>query len=154
MAAGVYLLLIKVKPCKIRVGSLGKLSFGGFYCYVGSAPSFARIKRHMRRKKKRFWHIDYLLSKGKVVKVFWKKARREEECKLAKILAENFEAVEGFGSSDCNCISHLFKVEKARLEKIVKKEKMEELAKVRFKLCRATLLLKESEQSNQKAKAL
>lgn len=46
------------------VGKLGKLRFEvGDYAYVGSARSnfLQRIKRHFSKKKKLFWHIDYLL---------------------------------------------------------------------------------------------
>jgi len=31
-----------------------------------------------------------------------------KECDIAKRLADYFDCVRGFGSSDCNCESHLF----------------------------------------------
>ena len=59
-----YLLQIEAgRNFKTRVGKLGSLYFKkGYYLYVGSAKRGleARIKRHLRKDKKIFWHIDYL----------------------------------------------------------------------------------------------
>jgi Uri superfamily endonuclease len=120
---GTYVLLLKLEaPRKIRAGSLGLMEFRkGYYAYVGSGMGSLekRIERHLRRKKRKFWHIDYLLAKGKVKKVlFWDSEK--VECELAKGLAERFEGVSKFGSSDCKCKSHLFYSENP-LEKIVLK---------------------------------
>jgi len=115
---GIYVLLIEVKrDLRTKVGKLGTVSFKrGFYAYVGSAQKSLekRVGRHLKRKKKKFWHIDYLLSNphAKVLKVFWKGEGKEGECLLAKKLGEKYEAVRGFGCSDCKCTSHLFRVEK------------------------------------------
>ena len=58
----VYVLIIQVADqCAITIGALGELIFKkGFYAYVGSAQSNfnQRIKRHLRKEKKLFWHID------------------------------------------------------------------------------------------------
>lgn len=111
---GIYLLLINVKKdIEIKVGSLGKLKFKkGFYVYVGSAQRNleARITRHKRSFKKKFWHIDYLLSdkNAEIIDVFYKNAKKSEECETAKKLSKSFISIEKFGCSDCNCISHLF----------------------------------------------
>lgn len=108
---GVYVLIINVKKdTLVTVGALGEISFTrGLYAYVGSAQSNLepRIKRHLKKKKPLFWHIDYLLDSGaaEILKVFAKEADRTEECTIARMLKG--EAIEGFGSSDCNCISHL-----------------------------------------------
>jgi len=60
---GVYVLLIWVKrKKKIRTGKLGSLEFArGLYFYVGRALNGleARIKKHLRKSKRHFWHIDY-----------------------------------------------------------------------------------------------
>lgn len=71
-----------------------------------------RIERHLRKTKQKFWHIDYLLDDAnvEVLKVFHKKAGRLEECKIAKNISEIGVPVKGFGSSDCKCESHLFKL--------------------------------------------
>ncbi len=108
----VYLLFFVIdKDRKIEVGKLGEIFFKkGEYIYVGSAKrSFEkRIKRHLRKKKKKFWHIDYLLSgEGKIKKIFLNPYMKE--CEAAKIfLQKNIPFIKNFGSSDCKCPSHLF----------------------------------------------
>ena len=124
---GIYLLVILVeKQRSIRVGSLGTLVFeSGLYAYVGSAQNSLekRVTRHLTRNKKRFWHIDYLLEDKhvKIVNVFYKVAPKSEECHIAKKIGETNLPIKGFGSSDCNCKSHLFKLNSPEsIEKIVK----------------------------------
>jgi adenylylsulfate kinase len=100
---------------RINVGSLGKIFFEkGLYAYVGSAQTNLekRIQRHIHKNKKRFWHIDYLLESKLVdiLKVFYKEAARKEECEIAKQISSKGCPMGGFGSSDCKCKSHLFKV--------------------------------------------
>jgi Uri superfamily endonuclease len=112
---GIYVLILKLEnDKKIKIGSLGELNFKkGFYAYVGSAQNSLekRIERHLRKDKKLRWHIDYFLNHAKVIDIWIKQqAPKEEECKLAKKLAENFESIARFGCSDCKCISHLFKL--------------------------------------------
>lgn len=111
---GIYILVVSVeKNIEVTVGSLGNVSFNkGFYAYVGSAQINLekRIERHLRKNKRRFWHIDYLLCNDEVkaVKVFWKKAGKSEECLIAKKLLDIAIPILDFGCSDCRCISHLF----------------------------------------------
>jgi Uri superfamily endonuclease len=118
---GIYVLIIQVdKKINVNIGALGKIAFTeGLYAYVGSAQTSMeqRVKRHLRKKKKKFWHIDYLLDKNasKIVKVLFKEAAKAEECKTAKALSENSEPIAGFGCSDCNCKSHLFRIEDYRV---------------------------------------
>ena len=84
---GIYILVVSVEQnIEVTVGSLGNVSFTkGFYAYVGSAQKNLekRIERHLRKKKRKFWHIDYLLynDEVKAEKVFWKKALIPE-CRL------------------------------------------------------------------------
>jgi Uri superfamily endonuclease len=114
---GVYALIIEVeRTLCVKVGALGRIEFEeGQYVYVGSAQKGlkARINRHLRKQKAKFWHIDYLLEKeqAKVVKVLYSQASKEEECIIAKKIAEENKAVAGFGCSDCRCKSHLFRLE-------------------------------------------
>lgn len=111
---GIYVLLIEVeKNINIRIGNLRRINFRkGFYAYIGSAQNNLekRIERHLKKEKKKFWHIDYLLSSSfaKVNIVFYKETDKEEECKIAKMLSKIAKQIKGFGSSDCNCESHLF----------------------------------------------
>jgi Uri superfamily endonuclease len=114
---GVYVLIINVtKDIKVTIGALGKIEFKkGMYAYVGSAQKGLenRVKRHLNRLKKRnFWHIDYLLENNftEVHDVFYKIANKSMECKIAKNLMNHANLVKNFGSSDCNCKSHLFKI--------------------------------------------
>ncbi len=118
---GIYLLHIVVERSQeIAVGALGRIAFpAGSYVYVGSAQSGLekRIARHLRRRKTRHWHIDYLLSarRVKVLDVLSAEAERSEECEVARLLAAMAQPVRGFGSSDCRCTGHLFGVANAAL---------------------------------------
>ena len=114
---GIYVLIIKVgKDIEVSVGALGRIAFTtGVYAYVGSSQTNLeqRIRRHLRKEKQKFWHIDYLLDNdaAKIIKVFVNKANKIEECKTAKTMCKKSKPIIGFGSSDCNCKSHLFHVE-------------------------------------------
>jgi len=117
MSKGVYILVVSVsKDINVNVGALGSVNFEkGLYVYVGSAQNDLekRVARHLRRTKQKFWHIDYLLDDAnvEVLKGFYKKAGRSEECRVANKIGERCVPIKGFGSSDCKCKSHLFKLE-------------------------------------------
>jgi len=117
MSKGVYVLIIQVdEDTDVNVGAIGRLTFKkGLYAYVGSAQNSLeqRVRRHLRKEKCRFWHVDYLLRSdaAKVVEVFHKQADKTEECAIAKVIGERGEPIDGFGSSDCSCKSHLFRIE-------------------------------------------
>lgn len=112
---GVYVLIIRVEDdASVNVGALGKLTFEkGLYAYVGSAQNNLeqRIKRHLRKEKRLFWHVDYLLDNNtaKIVKVLYKQANKAEECTIAVEIGKRSEPINGFGCSDCKCRSHLFR---------------------------------------------
>ena len=114
---GVYVLVISVdEDISVDVGALGKVLFRkGLYAYVGSAQNGLerRIERHLRKRKRKFWHIDYLLDDDavRVLKVFYKKGRKPEECEIARKIGERSALTKGFGCSDCACKSHMFRVE-------------------------------------------
>ena len=105
---------------KAQIGSLGSVTFEpGEYIYVGSAMNGIepRVRRHLNTSEKRFraihWHIDYLLKEqGVHVKAAHAYISDERlECKIAKSLSVKFSAFRGFGSSDCRCKGHLFKIQ-------------------------------------------
>lgn len=105
-----YLLRIYLKKSRyINIGKLGRFYFkSGHYFYVGSAKKnfYQRIKRHLRKKKKKFWHIDYLLQHANVKRVLIGNLPEE---KLAAILSEKMTIpVLGFGASDKTSKAHLF----------------------------------------------
>jgi len=101
----------------LKVGCLGSLRFEkGWYAYTGSALGSAglkgRIQRHLRKDKRRFWHIDYLLrSKHSSIKaIVYAKTDKRYECKIVKEINNmSVKPVKGFGISDCKegCESHL-----------------------------------------------
>jgi len=109
---GSYILLIMVpEKARIRVGCIGLLDFRpGFYAYVGSVMNSleARINRHLRKEKKKFWHIDYLLDEAEIVDIIVMESKRRIECKISEKLASKFQPIRDFGSSDCGCDGHLF----------------------------------------------
>jgi len=113
---GIYVLFISIgRDISVKVGALGKVKFNkGGYAYIGSAQNGIekRVTRHLRREKRKFWHIDYLLAQKyvKVEKVLYKESAKKEECKMAQALFKFGSPVRGFGCSDCSCQSHLFKV--------------------------------------------
>ena len=109
---GTYILIINL-PDNITLspGKLGSINFlKGYYAYVGSAMNGLenRIDRHLRNNKKMFWHIDYLLKKGDIKRIYYEKNDHKLECEHANKLSSYFTYIPNFGSSDCNCKSHLF----------------------------------------------
>lgn len=83
----------------------------GYYIYAGSALKnlSRRLNRHRRKKKNLFWHIDYLVEQANFIFSFPVRTCDDIECEIAKGLMEIADAtIEGFGSSDCSCRSHLF----------------------------------------------
>jgi Uri superfamily endonuclease len=85
---GIYVLIIRVnKDIHVNIGAL-------------------------KREKRLFWHIDYLLANNaaETVKVLYKQGDKTEECKTATRIGENGTPIAGFGCSDCHCTSHLFRI--------------------------------------------
>ncbi|MEO0292620.1 MAG: GIY-YIG nuclease family protein [candidate division WOR-3 bacterium] len=108
--------MIEVKKnIEENIGKLGKIGFEkGYYIYVGSAQSGVekRVERHLKKEKRKFWHIDYLLSNENVLinEIYWKEGKKEGECKTAEKLLRYGKPITNFGCSDCGCKSHLFKI--------------------------------------------
>ena len=115
MDNGTYILLVYLdKTQKIKPGKLPEILYKkGIYLYVGRALTGlqARITRHKRCKKKIYWHIDYLLQKAKISDI-WVRFDYLDECSTAHTIQNSkpavAKAIQGFGSSDCRCRSHLF----------------------------------------------
>ncbi len=114
MKSGIYTLIIKLnKQAEIKVGKLGIVGFKrGYYAYTGSAlgkAGFKRIDRHLNiDKKNKRWHIDHLLQHSEVVQIFKLESReKNRECEIAGEIGSHFEAIKGFGSTDCRCKAHL-----------------------------------------------
>jgi len=128
---GIYTLILFVsKEVTVDIGRLGKQRFPrGYYAYTGSALGKGssnlkhRIARHLRKEKRRFWHIDYLLADENVSveAVIAAETNEKMECNTNQYMKKIMGAkvpVRGFGASDCRkkCGSHLLyfpEVEKA-----------------------------------------
>ena len=110
--SGIYMIRAFLPEQVISIGSLGEIRFEeGYYIYVGSAMGNikTRIARHLRKRKKLRWHIDYLLAEAEKVKAFPVYTEQVLECRLAEELSRLADnSIAGFGCSDCRCSSHLF----------------------------------------------
>jgi Uri superfamily endonuclease len=115
---GVYVLVVFLpNPVEVNAKSFGHLFLeAGHYLYCGSAQAglLPRLARHMRPDKKRHWHIDSLTNEGEVIGALTLDGPKTTECLLAQILS-GLPGVtpvgRGFGSSDCRCPTHLFRVD-------------------------------------------
>lgn len=106
---GTYLLFIKVKEGKRKIGALGEIFFPeGYYVYVGSAMNSieARVRRHFSKEKRKKWHIDYLLDDSFPLFYLAVPGRLEQE--VASLLSSLLDYVPKFGSTDSKAPSHLF----------------------------------------------
>ena len=126
IAKGIYQLLIYLpKNTSIAVGKRGKLRFPrGYYVYTGSAQNGLqkRVERHKRRTKKHFWHIDYLLDFASIKEIFLFTNGKFDECALNLMMLDKPEAkiiMPKFGSSDCNCPTHLVFFQKMPKMKLI-----------------------------------
>ncbi len=117
---GTYLLFIKIiDPIEITIKGKSSLLNRGYHIYIGSAFGAgglsSRLHRHLRRKKKKHWHIDQITSsKFSEIISIGVLLKQRVECELSKIIGdiEKTVPITGFGNSDCKkkCISHFFKV--------------------------------------------
>ncbi|HOK90511.1 MAG TPA: DNA/RNA nuclease SfsA [Candidatus Hydrogenedentes bacterium] len=110
---GVYVMGFRLDaPRTVEVGALGACRFNaGHYLYVGSAARGldARIRRHLARRKRFHWHVDWLRDVADGVRAWPIRCVERLECALARSLSERLtEGPPGFGSSDCACGTHLF----------------------------------------------
>lgn len=109
----IYVLQIKKdKETSISVGAIGEFTFPeGWYGYVGSSRTedFKRVDRHVElsdgEKDTKHWHIDYLLNEQDTEVIGYFRSESASECDVAGGI--NLDKIEGFGSSDCDCSSHL-----------------------------------------------
>jgi len=91
----------------------------GHYIYFGSALGGlrSRVSRHLRHDKKLHWHADYLSAQVPWTQA-WRLADGQRwECvwaNKASASAGVSQPAPGFGSSDCRCPTHLFRVNSAR----------------------------------------
>lgn len=115
-AKGIYILVLSLTERQtIVVGKLGNLTFPpGYYLYVGSAfgaGGLAGRLRHHLKPRKLHWHIDYLHAVAQLEAIWFSQDGQRSECQWATMLF-NLPQLScfhrGFGSSDCNCVAHLY----------------------------------------------
>jgi len=125
---GTYALLLpSATDAVIRVGRLGDLRLqSGFYVYVGSALGSggvrARLAHHMRPAERPHWHIDYLRPHTTLEQIWFTYDRKSPEHDWARCFAGMRGAsmpLAGFGSSDCDCKTHLFFFERRSQTRLV-----------------------------------
>ncbi|MDR2663311.1 MAG: DNA/RNA nuclease SfsA, partial [Treponema sp.] len=89
---GDYLVVLELaEGVETEVGSLGTLRFDrGWYVYTGSARKnlTRRIDRHLRKiRKKKHWHLDYLIPFSATLKALPIRSCRSLECDLSRELS-------------------------------------------------------------------
>ena len=71
---GAYILVMHISETQaISIGSIGTVQIGpGYYLYVGSGMNglSARVTRHLRKKKRLHWHVDFLRQIAGTVKAY------------------------------------------------------------------------------------
>jgi len=113
---GTYALILRnYSRATIQIGRWSRICVKpGYYSYIGSAfgPGGvrARVSRHLRKEKRKHWHIDYLREFMEPVGVWFTHDRQRLEHIWARALSDvgGITSIHGFGCSDCNCNSHLF----------------------------------------------
>lgn len=128
---GLYHLLLRLpRKVQIRVGALGLHLFpSGYYIYTGSAKRGLthRIARHLRKRKRQHWHIDFLTTAARVERILIDDTGHYTECRRHQSIMNLPGAevnVAGFGSSDCRCRSHLAYFKKRpRLRDLLRSER-------------------------------
>jgi Uri superfamily endonuclease len=101
---------------RLKVGKLGVFDFRkGWYAYIGSAfgPGGlrARCLHHLRPALRPRWHIDYLKTVAALKEIWLSTDPVPREHQWANLIGRCLDGatpIPGFGSSDCNCPSHLF----------------------------------------------
>jgi len=113
---GIYTLVLHLeRGQRIRIGSLGELDLApGYYAYTGSARGsggLKRVNRHLEvlqgKRRTRKWHIDHLLPLTRFVDVEVTVTGQDLECQIARSIGDRLFSVQGFGCTDCGCLSHL-----------------------------------------------
>ena len=112
--SGSYIVMIHLpQDVTTKVGSLGEIHFpAGYYLYVGTAKRALtkRMERHMRKHTAVHWHIDYLKGYADRCTAIPIRSSTPLEHELAEAVGRIADGcVPSFGSSDCDCPSHLFR---------------------------------------------
>lgn len=108
-----YVLVIqKTHSARIRMPKQTIFMEQGLYLYVGSAKRGLeqRLARHRRKRKNRFWHIDYITSQrdATLPAIYLSPYPECETLTAVSQLGHLFGRK--LGSSDCRCLSHFVKL--------------------------------------------
>ena len=111
--SGSYIVMIHIpQDLTTRLGSLGEVHFpAGYYLYVGTAKRALtkRMERHIRKHTAVHWHIDYLKGHADRCTAIPIRSSMPLEHELAEAVGRIADGcIPSFGSSDCDCVSHLF----------------------------------------------
>ena len=115
---GTYTLILQChETVRVEAGALGELEVApGWYVYVGSAfgPGGVRARclRHWRGGRPH-WHMDYLRPLCDLREIWFTQDPVRREHQWAETVAGARGArvpFPGFGASDCDCLSHLFRL--------------------------------------------
>ena len=90
----------------------------GLYLYVGSAKRGLRkrLARHLKKRKNRFWHVDYITCRRDAsVRAIYLSPRAECETLITVSLLGTLFGSK-LGSSDCRCRSHFVQVRESGIE--------------------------------------
>jgi endonuclease-3 len=119
VAQGTYTLVLRLaRDATVEVGALGEHAFAaGHDAYTGSAfgaGGLSRVDRHRDlatgEREMRHWHVDYLLCHPAVsLREVVTSEGVDVECGVARALPDG--PVPGFGASDCDCPSHLARLD-------------------------------------------
>lgn len=113
---GTYVCVFSLsQDIRIKIGKLAWRNLHqGYYLYVGSAfgPGGlrARLSHHLRPSPRPHWHVDYLKPHAQLVEIWLAATELRCECVWTHALLKMRGAqipIEGFGSSDCSCQTHL-----------------------------------------------
>jgi len=131
---GIYTIVLRLKrDNRCKVAKLGSFRFAkGVHIYTGSARGKdstsiqGRIRRHLGRRSRSFWHIDYLLNANgcDIQAIIYSETMRDLECEVNRRIQETTHAtlpVRGFGSSDCACPGHLLCLPGYRIDRALTK---------------------------------
>ncbi len=119
-----YVLLIeKSRGSRVRLRTRVIEMDEGLYLYVGSAKRGLerRVARHLKKRKRRFWHIDYVTSRSdaSVRAVCCSPFAECETVALVSTMGVLFGVK--LGSSDCSCPSHFVKVSSRSVDAAIRR---------------------------------
>ncbi|MEM1939306.1 MAG: GIY-YIG nuclease family protein [Acidilobaceae archaeon] len=117
---GIYMLIFELScTTSIAIGSLGVRHLDtGLYIYIGSGRGpggiRSRVLRHLMKSKRLWWHIDYVSTHKcfKAKSLVYAETTLDLESELAsRLIGYEYMRpyIEGFGSTDKESITHLFK---------------------------------------------